>query len=141
MVNIFLKKTFLKNKYFLLSIASVFIILIIFVGDYYIYEIFNNLFLIDNNLEINNISEKLKIISYIYILLSVFSFVFLFLNIEQFFKTLKIKNKIYIDELSTLNNRNYLEKELIKKLNPKNYITIMCDIDHFKKINDKMIML
>lgn len=127
----------IKNKFFLLSITSIMILLISFISDYYFFEIIKNINLLkEENFFINNINKEIKIISYLSIVLSVFTFLIAVLNVEQFFKTLKIKNRIYIDELSGLNNRNYLENYLNKKIKSKNFISIMCDIDHFKNIND-----
>ena len=58
----------------------------------------------------------------------IFTIVYLY-NITNF------ENEIFNDELTKVYNRKYLNKILEKKLNKKLCI-IICDIDHFKQIND-----
>jgi len=127
---------FLKNRYLLISIAGISIMAVSFVGDYYFYEIIKNLNLLNETFLIKEIIAKIQTISYIYIYLSVFAFLVIIMNIEQFFRSSQMKSIVYTDELSGLNNRNYYENVLMKKIKPKDYIAIMCDIDHFKKVND-----
>lgn len=43
---------------------------------------------------------------------------------------------ISTDSLTSLNNRNQLERYLMQQREPKNSYVIMVDVDHFKQIND-----
>jgi len=126
-----------KNKNLLFAFVSCFVMLISFLGYYYIndsFKIINELS--GKNYQIKFINNNLKAITYLYIYTNVFSFLITIFHIKQFLISIKLREKAYKDELSTLLNRNFLEEELHNKLNPKNYFTIMCDIDHFKLVND-----
>ncbi|WP_114764367.1 GGDEF domain-containing protein [Vibrio rhodolitus] len=57
------------------------------------------------------------------------------------YKTRRDKQELskitYVDELSGLHNRHYLNKLLNSSLNPNQYYVGIFDIDHFKSVNDK----
>ena len=51
------------------------------------------------------------------------------------FRNFLLKQKAFIDALTSVYNRNYLEN-IKDMINPKNYVVVMADIDHFKMVND-----
>jgi diguanylate cyclase (GGDEF)-like protein len=55
--------------------------------------------------------------------------------ITQTIKYTMVKKSVYIDKLTEVYNRNYLQ-ESENLINYSNYIMAALDIDHFKKIND-----
>ena len=62
-------------------------------------------------------------------------FIFLIVLIVQRIKYSKIKKTAFIDTLTDVYNRNYLEN-LQETINLENYILATLDIDFFKKVND-----
>ncbi|MFA9373264.1 MAG: GGDEF domain-containing protein [Poseidonibacter sp.] len=62
-------------------------------------------------------------------------FIFLIVLIVQTIKYSKIKKTAFIDTLTNVYNRNYLQ-ELQETINLENYILATLDIDFFKKVND-----
>lgn len=81
---------------------------------------------------INSIMSKIQysILSIVFIL-----FFLIFIIIFQSIKYYKNEKKIYIDKLTKLYNRNYLQDHE-SSINLDNYILAIIDIDYFKKIND-----
>ena len=68
-------------------------------------------------------------------------FVILFIGVifllvlYSIFRNFLLKLKAFTDSLTGVYNRNYLES-IRDMINPKNYVVVMADIDHFKKVND-----
>jgi diguanylate cyclase (GGDEF)-like protein len=81
---------------------------------------------------IESVVYGVKIALNIIIIASIFAFLII---IFTTIKTLYFKKKAYIDELTGVYNRNYLE-DLINTFDLKNFAVAMFDIDFFKKIND-----
>lgn len=126
-----------KNKLVIFAVVGFFIVAVSFAGYYFFYSSTQKLLPLENiYYDVKKVLYELQILSYLYIYLSVFSFLIAIFHIDQYIKTTRLRDKVYLDELSSLSNRNYLENVLSKKINPRNYIAIMCDIDHFKKVND-----
>jgi diguanylate cyclase (GGDEF)-like protein len=67
--------------------------------------------------------------------LATFTVVTLFFIFYYFIKSFILKQRAYIDSLTGVFNRNYLE-EISDVLELKDYIVMLVDIDHFKRIND-----
>jgi len=65
----------------------------------------------------------------------VITFIFLIILIIQAIKYQSVKRTAYIDKLTNVHNRNYLQ-ELEEFINLDDYILATLDIDHFKKVND-----
>ncbi|WP_028950815.1 putative bifunctional diguanylate cyclase/phosphodiesterase [Sulfurihydrogenibium subterraneum] len=70
---------------------------------------------------------------------AVFGFIILIVSLANvaiigIIKTLYYKKRSFIDNLTGLYNRNYLEE--IENKNLKDFVVIVADIDFFKKIND-----
>lgn len=63
------------------------------------------------------------------------TFLFLIILIIQTIKFAAVKKTAYIDKLTSVYNRNYLQ-ELEDFVNLDDYILATLDIDHFKKVND-----
>ncbi len=72
------------------------------------------------------------ILSYFVLIVST---VFIFLTAYFFIKTVYLKNKAFVDPLTKVYNRNYLN-ELLKFIDINSYAVILVDVDFFKKIND-----
>ncbi len=68
-------------------------------------------------------------------------FVILFIGVifllvlYSIFRNFLLKQKAFTDTLTGVYNRNYLES-IRDMINPKHYVVVMTDIDHFKKVND-----
>ncbi|RUM58596.1 MAG: hypothetical protein DSY59_04955 [Persephonella sp.] len=68
-------------------------------------------------------------------------FVILFIGVifllvlYSIFRNFLLKQKAFTDSLTGVYNRNYLES-IRDMINPKHYVVVMTDIDHFKKVND-----
>ncbi len=89
-------------------------------------------FTVQTLLTINKLINMLKLF-----LIFVISFISA-LIIFTIYTTLKVfyfKKKAYIDELTGVYNRNYLE-EVLPEINLQKYVVALFDIDYFKKIND-----
>ena len=67
--------------------------------------------------------------------LATFTVVTLFFIFYYFIKSFILKQRAYIDSLTGVFNRNYLE-EISDVLELKDYVVMLVDIDHFKRIND-----
>ncbi len=60
---------------------------------------------------------------------------FLIITIYYFYKNVILKQRAYIDTLTGIYNRNYLE-DIRDVIDLNNYTVLMLDIDYFKNIND-----
>lgn len=89
-------------------------------------------FAIEKIEDINNIIYFIK-----YSIIGVVGIIILFMLIliAQTIKYTMVKKSVYIDKLTEVYNRNYLQ-ESENLINYSNYIMAALDIDHFKKIND-----
>ncbi|WP_456400725.1 putative bifunctional diguanylate cyclase/phosphodiesterase [Persephonella sp.] len=65
----------------------------------------------------------------------IISFIFLNIIIYGAVKNIYLRKKAYIDNLTKIYNRNYLE-DMVSLLNPASYHIALIDLDDFKKIND-----
>lgn len=70
-----------------------------------------------------------------FIVLSIIVVIFLLISIIQFINYLITRKRIFIDPLTQVYNRSYLE-EILTKLDLKNYSLALIDLDKFKLIND-----
>jgi len=77
------------------------------------------------------ISPLNNIFVYIFIAISFLIVILLY----QTFLSIKNKKESITDPLTQVYNRNYM-RDLLKKININEYQVMMCDIDHFKQIND-----
>jgi len=89
-------------------------------------------FAIEKIMDINNLISLIKkaIIFIIFIII-----IFIIILIIQTIKYLTVKKTAFIDSLTDVYNRNYLQ-EYKDFINLSDYILVALDIDHFKKIND-----
>ncbi|WP_297453086.1 bifunctional diguanylate cyclase/phosphodiesterase, partial [Persephonella sp.] len=53
----------------------------------------------------------------------------------SFYKNVVLKEKIYVDTLTGVHNRSYLEN-LQNSLNLNDYVILLLDVDYFKNVND-----
>jgi len=67
--------------------------------------------------------------------LATFTVITLFFIFYYFIKSFILKQRAYTDSLTGVFNRNYLE-EITDVIDLKDYIVMLVDIDHFKRIND-----
>ncbi|WP_457622456.1 EAL domain-containing protein [Persephonella sp.] len=67
--------------------------------------------------------------------LATFTVITLFFIFYYFIKSFILKQRAYTDSLTGVFNRNYLE-EIADVIDLKDYIVMLVDIDHFKRIND-----
>ena len=79
----------------------------------------------------NAISPLNNIFLYIFIAISFLILILLY----QTFLSMKNKKESITDPLTQAFNRNYM-RDLLQKINIHDYQIMMCDIDHFKQIND-----
>lgn len=80
-----------------------------------------------------------KIISFVKnIIISIIIIIFIFASmlLVQMFKYFTVKKKAYIDKLTGVYNRNYLQ-EIEESVDLQEYILAAIDIDFFKLINDR----
>jgi len=131
-----LTKLLNTNSNLLFSLLGVLVLLVSFVGYYYFYDNSNIIYKYNTLHYIQKLNSNMKIISYLYIYLSVFSFILTIFHIKQYILNKKLKQKIYKDESTNLFNRIYLDEFLNNKINPKNFIIILSNIDNFKNINN-----
>lgn len=119
---------------------------VLFVGilllfNVYSYGIINELFVISKEGYVGWISAIVKLIGYSMVIYSSTS---LYLEIKRNMQDVKKDNKklkesVYIDSLTGLYNRKYLDDFLLSKEyidNKKDYSLLILDIDDFKSVND-----
>jgi diguanylate cyclase (GGDEF)-like protein len=107
----------------------------------YGYNLINDLFLIIDNVIVGWISAIIKIVGYGFIL---FASIELYLEITSSLNAIKkenvkLKKSVFVDGLSGLYNRKYLDEFLLSKdfiENKEQYKIIIVDIDDFKSVND-----
>lgn len=89
-------------------------------------------FSVEKTNDVNEIIDMVKniIISIIFIVL-----IFILILIYQLVRYITVKKSIYIDKLTNVYNRNYLQ-EYEDSINLDDYIIAAIDIDYFKKVND-----
>lgn len=89
-------------------------------------------FSVEKTNDVNEIIDMVKniIISIIFIVL-----IFILILIYQLLRYITVKKSIYIDKLTNVYNRNYLQ-EYEDSINLDDYIIAAIDIDYFKKVND-----
>ena len=85
--------------------------------------------------KLENINEILDLLKLVLILIILIVLIFLVLLIIQSYKYIAIRKTAYIDKLTGVYNRNYLQ-EFGSFINLKDYILATLDIDHFKAVND-----
>lgn len=85
--------------------------------------------------KLENINEILDLLKLVLILIIFIVLIFLVLLIIQSYKYIAIRKTAYIDKLTGVYNRNYLQ-EFGNFINLKDYILATLDIDHFKGVND-----
>jgi|GEM_PF-925450 len=86
------------------------------------------------NKKIQNTIAPIKTILFYILGITIIIFI---IGIIQMIMYFHAKQEGYTDELTKLNNRNYLRKILDDKFLYNKYIIAMVDIDYFKKINDQ----
>ncbi|QKE28802.1 diguanylate cyclase/phosphodiesterase [Arcobacter acticola] len=85
--------------------------------------------------KLENINEILDLLKLVLILIILIVLIFLVLLLIQSYKYIAIRKTAYIDKLTGVYNRNYLQ-EFGSFINLKDYILATLDIDHFKTVND-----
>ena len=85
--------------------------------------------------KLENINEILDLLKLVLILIILIVLIFLVLLLIQSYKYIAIRKTAYIDKLTGVYNRNYLQ-EFGSFINLKDYILATLDIDHFKAVND-----
>lgn len=85
--------------------------------------------------KIEDINEIIFSIKYSIIGVTALILLFIFILIGQTIKYIMVKKTVFIDKLTEVYNRNYLQ-ESENLINFSDYIMAALDIDHFKKIND-----
>lgn len=82
--------------------------------------------------DINKIINLMKKSVFVMMIIIVFT---LFVFIIQTLRYRKIKKSAFVDKLTNVYNRNYLQ-EIESSINLNDYIVAALDIDYFKKVND-----
>lgn len=85
--------------------------------------------------KIENINEILYILKILFIFILLVVFIFLIILLVQSSRYVAIRKTAYIDKLTGVYNRNYLQ-EFGNFINLNGYILATLDIDHFKAVND-----
>ncbi len=107
----------------------------------YLIPIINNnkvemILAIDFSVEkVEDINQIIKIIKYTIISIILIILLFIIALIIQTMKYVTAKKSAFIDKLTNVYNRNYLQ-EYKDFINLSDYLLVALDIDHFKKIND-----
>jgi len=83
----------------------------------------------------HNILELIKPLETFFIILIIFVFLLISMTIIQVIHYFLTRKKIFIDPLTGLYNRNYLQ-EILPMLKLEHYSIAMLDLDRFKVIND-----
>lgn len=91
---------------------------------------------VDYSIEkIENINEILYFLKILFIFILLVVFIFLIILLVQSSRYVAIRKTAYIDKLTGVYNRNYLQ-EFGNFINLNGYILATLDIDHFKAVND-----
>lgn len=85
--------------------------------------------------KINDVNEIISMVKNIIISIIFIILIFIFILIFQLIKYITVKKSVYIDKLTNVYNRNYLQ-EYEDTINLDDYIIAAMDIDYFKKVND-----
>ncbi|WP_419767135.1 EAL domain-containing protein [Arcobacter sp.] len=85
--------------------------------------------------KIEDINEMITVIKNVIIGIILITFIFLIILIIQTFKYSVMKKVVYIDKLTNVYNRNYLQ-ESEDFINLNDYVLATLDIDFFKRVND-----
>ena len=94
------------------------------------------LLVIDFSLDkIEGINDIISIMKNGIIIILLILFFFLIVLIYQMINYQKVKKSAFVDQLTNVYNRNYLE-EYQDTIELKNYVVAIADIDFFKKVND-----
>ncbi|RXK04480.1 GGDEF domain-containing protein [Halarcobacter bivalviorum] len=94
------------------------------------------LLVIDFSIEkTKDVNEVITLVKDIIISINILVVIFILILIIQTLKYYTVKKTAYIDKLTNVYNRNYLQ-ENEDKINLEDYILAALDIDYFKKVND-----
>ncbi len=85
--------------------------------------------------KVEDINQIIKIIKYAIISIILIILLFIIAFIIQTIKYVTAKKSAFVDKLTNVYNRNYLQ-EYKDFINLSDYLLVALDIDHFKKIND-----
>ncbi len=85
--------------------------------------------------KVEDINQIIKIIKYTIMSIILVILLFIIAFIIQTMKYVTAKKSAFVDKLTNVYNRNYLQ-EYKDFINLSDYLLIALDIDHFKKIND-----
>ena len=84
--------------------------------------------------KVEELRATLGFIRHISVATAITSLVFLYIAVAQYIKGRKIARSLFLDRLTGLPNRNYID-ELEGRLRISDYYTALIDIDDFKRIN------
>jgi diguanylate cyclase (GGDEF)-like protein len=85
--------------------------------------------------KVEDINQIIKIIKYTIMSIILIILLFIIAFIIQTIKYVTAKKSAFVDKLTNVYNRNYLQ-EYKDFINLSDYLLVALDIDHFKKIND-----
>lgn len=85
--------------------------------------------------KVEDINQIISIIKYVIISIIFIILIFIIALIIQTMKYISAKKTAFVDKLTEVYNRNYLQ-ESKDFINLADYILVALDIDHFKKVND-----
>ncbi|XOB63005.1 EAL domain-containing protein [Campylobacterota bacterium DY0563] len=85
--------------------------------------------------KVEDINQIISVIKYVIISIIFVILLFIVAFVIQTIKYISAKKNAFIDKLTNVYNRNYLQ-ESKDFINLTDYILVALDIDHFKKIND-----
>lgn len=85
--------------------------------------------------KVDEINEILNLIKNTIIAIILIIIIFIMILIIQTVKYYAMKKNAFIDKLTNVNNRNYLQ-EIENTINLNDYVLCVLDIDHFKNLND-----
>lgn len=85
--------------------------------------------------KVENINKIINMIKNILLGVILLIFIFLVILIIQTIKYTAVKKTVFIDKLTNVYNKNYLQ-QFENSINLNNYILAVLDIDYFKKVND-----
>ncbi|RXJ88736.1 GGDEF domain-containing protein [Arcobacter sp. CECT 8983] len=94
------------------------------------------LLVIDFSIEkTKDVNEVITLVKDIVISINIVVVIFILILLIQTIKYYMVKKTAYVDKLTNVYNRNYLQ-ENENKINLEEYILVAIDIDHFKNVND-----